>query len=92
MTAASTTHIAMMATMYQSKSTQVVKCTETNIPIPYLVYASPTPGTKGWQSIKKQKTRHENKEQFNYSWGEMEKYTKHSPICNITEKVSDQDY
>lgn len=38
-----------------TRSQYFVKCTETNIPIPYLVYASPTPGRKSWQSIKKQK-------------------------------------
>lgn len=33
-------------------SQYVVICTETNIPIPYLVYVSPTPGRKSRQSIK----------------------------------------
>lgn len=50
MTAANTTRTAMMATIYHSMFTI---CTETNIPIPYLVYVSPTPGRNGWQSIKK---------------------------------------
>lgn len=33
----------------------VLRRTKINIPIPYLVYASPTPGRKSWHIIMKQK-------------------------------------
>lgn len=40
-----------------TKSQCGVRCTKINIPIPYLVYASPTPGRKSWHNIMKQKSQ-----------------------------------
>lgn len=40
-----------------TKSQCGVRCTKINIPIPYLVYASPTPGRKSWHIIMKQKSQ-----------------------------------
>lgn len=39
--------------LLQQAVARCLVCRSKNIPIPYLVYVSPNPGTKGWQSIKK---------------------------------------
>lgn len=38
-----------------NKSQRSGKCTKVNIPIPFLVYASPIPARKSWQRIKKER-------------------------------------